>query len=128
MSAVPSTQEPLRAELQAERTKLSAVEAELDLERSAHGATAEMLVEVQQRLEVTLQVAQARPRIPNRMRVRWAGEARATWLTAGVAGACQPRTVLEEEKLSTSNRPQPGMSPTRRSVLAVSPEFCKAGI
>ncbi|KAL3917593.1 MAG: hypothetical protein SGPRY_006346 [Prymnesium sp.] len=55
MSAVPSTQDPLRAELQAERTKLSAVEAELDLERSAHGATAEMLVEVQQRLEVTLQ-------------------------------------------------------------------------
>ncbi|KAL1496386.1 hypothetical protein AB1Y20_016341 [Prymnesium parvum] len=45
----------VHAQLQAEREKRMEYEAELEVEQAAHNSTAEMLVEVQQRLEVTLQ-------------------------------------------------------------------------
>ena len=48
--------ERLHAQLQQERARYVEMETELEVERTAHNSTAETLVEVQQRLEVTLQV------------------------------------------------------------------------
>ena len=48
--------ERLQAQLQEEHARCIELETELEVERTAHNSTAETLVEVQQRLEVTLQV------------------------------------------------------------------------
>ena len=48
--------ERLQAQLQEEHARCVELETELEVERTAHNSTAETLVEVQQRLEVTLQV------------------------------------------------------------------------